>query len=150
MAHSKKLIAEVYGKLVDMVGEEGAEMLMAQGPPGGWDQFATKVDVQTLAAEMAVGFAEADARTERLNAKVDTVDAKVGTVDAKVEAVDVKVEANAAALKMYTEAGFATLQAKIDVGFAEMTATRSRDVWAFTATVAVLLITVIIVIVVGT
>lgn len=92
---------------------------MAQAPPGGWEQFATKADLKELAAEMTTRFA----------------------------AVDVKMTQGFAELDMKMERGFAEINsrfAEMDSRFAKLTEQRGRDVWAFSAAMAVMVITVVV------
>ena len=123
MAITEQQRAQIYGILADTVGEEGAEFLMKQGPPGGWEQFATKSDIAELAAEMTKGFADVDSRFADLKVEMAT-----GFADLKVE--------------MAT--GFADLNARMERGFAQQGERRSRDVWAFSAAMAVMMVTVVV------
>ncbi len=56
--------AEIYSSLADTIGQQEAEFLMAQQPPGGWEQLATKRDLADLELKTQTGFVE-------LNAKMD-------------------------------------------------------------------------------
>ena len=71
MAITEKQRVEIYAKLVDTVGEEGAEFLMTQSPPGGWEQFATKADLKEFAAEMNIRFSEVNTRVSSLEVRME-------------------------------------------------------------------------------
>ena len=64
MSPSEMKRLTLYEKLIDVFGEEPAVTLMENLPPGGWDQVASKTDLQTLKTEvnakMDVGFAKMD------------------------------------------------------------------------------------------
>ena len=64
MSPSEMKRLTLYEKLIDVLGEEPAVTLMENLPPGGWDQVASKTDLQTLKTEvnakMDVGFAKMD------------------------------------------------------------------------------------------
>ncbi len=64
MALTEQQRAEIYSSLADTIGQQEAEFLMAQQPPGGWEQFATKRDLADLEVKTQAGFVE-------LNAKMD-------------------------------------------------------------------------------
>ena len=126
MAYTAQQRSEIYAQLADKISPQGAEFLMAQAPPGGWEQFATKADLKELAAEMTTRFA----------------------------AVDVKMTQGFAELDMKMERGFAEINsrfaemdsrfAEMDSRFAKLTEQRGRDVWAFSAAMAVMVITVVV------
>ena len=119
MAYTAQQRSEIYAQLADRISPQGAEFLMAQAPPGGWEQFATKADLKELAAEMTTRFA----------------------------AVDVKMTQGFAELDMKMERGFAEINsrfAEMDSRFAKLTEQRGRDVWAFSAAMAVMVITVVV------
>ncbi|MXX22807.1 MAG: hypothetical protein F4Z93_06865 [Rhodospirillales bacterium] len=62
MAATQQQRAKLYTTLAETMGDEAADTLMAELPPGGWEQMATKDDlagVETrLTAAMTAGFAE--------------------------------------------------------------------------------------------
>ena len=64
MALTEQQRAEIYSSLADTIGQQEAEFLVAQQPPGGWEQFATKRDLADLEVKTQAGFVE-------LNAKMD-------------------------------------------------------------------------------
>ena len=81
MSPSEMKRLTLFEKLIDVFGEEPAVTLMENLPPGGWDQVASKTDLQTLKTEvnakMDVGFAKMDGQFAEVNAKVDGQFAKV-------------------------------------------------------------------------
>ena len=66
--------AALYVSLVDSMGEDAADTLMEQLPPGGWDQMVTKDDLagveHRLQASLAVALAETNAKFAETNAKL--------------------------------------------------------------------------------
>ena len=64
MALTEQQRTDIYNSLADTIGEQGAEFLMAQQPPGGWEQLATKRDLADLEVKTQAGFVA-------LNAKMD-------------------------------------------------------------------------------
>ena len=64
MALTEQQRAEIYSNIAGTIGEKEAEFLMAQQPPGGWEQFATKRDLADLETKTQAGFVG-------LNAKMD-------------------------------------------------------------------------------
>ena len=152
--------SELYGTLSELVGSNGAEYLMTQGPPGGWEQYPNNTDLQALATKMAEGFNEAGTERQILRTDMTTgfteaaadrknirTDMTAGFTEAEADRKNIRTEmaAGFTAADAKMTAGFAETNAKIDklgadmqTGFAKLAGTRSRDVWAFTATVAVL------------
>ncbi|MCY4492767.1 MAG: hypothetical protein OXB92_02775 [Acidimicrobiaceae bacterium] len=186
MKLTEELRADLYVTLTELVGSNGAEFLMTQGPPGGWEQYPTKTDLQAVAVDMVAGFAAVDAKHETLRADMvagfAAADAKHETLradmvagfaaaDAKHETLRADMIAGFAAadakhetLRADMVAGFAAAGAKtdalradmvagfaaIEIRIAELIGTRSRDVWAFSATVASLMVAFIVVVLMGT
>lgn len=130
--------------------------------------FATAVAKRDqLEAKMVAGFAETNARVDRLeatteagfaktNARIDRNEGKTEAGFTKTEAGFTEVHARIDSLEAKTEAGFIATDAKIDqleakmvAGFAALASTRSRDVWAFTAAIAVLVISVMVAVFLG-
>ena len=123
MALTEKQRAEIYSSLSDTVGQPGAEFLMAQQPPGGWEQFATKRDLADLEVKTQASFVELQASIVALNAKMDVQFAQLREQLAEIKerfaAIDTRFAAD-------------------DTRFAELSDKRSRDVWAFVvATVSI-------------
>ena len=63
MAATQAQRAALYASLVDSMGEEAADTLMDQLPPGGWDQMATKDDLAGVELRLRAAFTEAIAET---------------------------------------------------------------------------------------
>ena len=90
---------------------------MAQQPPGGWEQFATKRDLADLEVKTQAGFVE-------LNAKMDVQFAQLREQLAEqFAAVDTRFAA-------------------VDTRFAELSDKRSRDVWAFVVAIVVMTVSI--------
>ena len=127
MALTEKQRAEIYSSLSDTVGQPGAEFLMAQQPPGGWEQFATKRDLADLEVKTQASFVETQASIVALNAKMDVQFAQLREQLAEQFA---EIKERFAAID--------TRFAAVDTRFAELSDRRSRDVWAFVvATVSI-------------
>ncbi|MCY4493124.1 MAG: hypothetical protein OXB92_04610 [Acidimicrobiaceae bacterium] len=144
---------------------------MTQGPPGGWEQYPTNTDLQALATKMAEGFNEAGterkilrtdmnagfaaAETDRKNIRTD-MNAGFTAADAKMTAGFAAADAKTENLRAEMYGGLAQTNAKIDglgadvkTALAELAGTRSRDVWAFSATVAVLALMFTVAVIIG-
>ena len=127
MALTEKQRAEIYSSLSDTVGQPGAEFLMAQQLPGGWEQFATKRDLADLEVKTQASFVETQASIVALNAKMDVQFAQLREQLAEQFA---EIKERFAAID--------TRFAAVDTRFAELSDRRSRDVWAFVvATVSI-------------
>ena len=196
MSLTEETRSELYGTLSELVGSNGAEYLMTQGPPGGWEQYPTNTDLQALATKMAAGFNEATterkilrtnmtagfaaAETDRKNIRTDMTagfaaaetdrknirtDMTAGFAAAETDRKNIRTEMNAGftaaeadrnTIRAEMTAGFAETNAKIDglgsdvkTEIAKLAGTRSRDVWAFTATVAVLALMFTVAVIIG-
>ena len=123
VALTEKQRAEIYSSLSDTVGQPGAEFLMAQQPPGGWEQFATKRDLADLEVKTQASFVELQASIVALNAKMDVQFAQLREQLAEIKERFAAIDTRFAA---------------VDTRFAELSDRRSRDVWAFVvATVSI-------------
>ncbi len=124
MALTEQQRTTIYNSLADTVGQQEAEFLMAQQPPGGWEQFATKQDLHAafveLSAKMDVGFAELRQQIAELTAEFSTRFARVDTRFAEVD----------------------TRFAEVKEQFAELADRRSKDIWGFVAAVTVMTVSV--------
>ena len=130
MALTEQQRAEIYSSLADTIGQQGAEFLMAQQPPGGWEQLATKRDLADLEVKTQASFVA-------LNAKMDVQFAEVKEQFAEVKEQFAAVREQFAAVREQ----FAAVReqfAAVDTRFAVLSDKRSRDVWAFVvATVSI-------------
>jgi len=128
----------IYNSLADTLGQQEAEFLMAQQPPGGWEQFATKQDLHTafveLSAKMDVGFAELRQQIAELTAEINTRFARVDTQFAAIDTRFAEVDTRFAEVD--------TRFAAIDTRFAELADRRAKDIWGFVAAVTVMTVSV--------
>ena len=124
MALTEQQRAEIYSSLADTIGQQEAEFLMAQQPPGGWEQFATKRDLADLEVKTQAGFVE-------LNAKMDVQFAQLREQLAEQFA---EIKKQFAAVD--------TRFAAIDTRFAELSDKRNRDVWAFVVAIVVMTVSI--------
>ena len=113
MALTQQQRSEIYSNLANAIGPQEAEFLMAQQPPGGWEQLATKRDLADLDLKTQTGFAEVHAKMDK------------GFAEVKEQFAEVKVQF-----------------AAIDTRFAEFSERRSRDVWAFIAAIVVMTVSI--------
>ncbi len=94
-----------------------AEFLMAQQPPGGWEQLATKRDLADLEVKTQAGFV----------------------------ALNTKMDVQFAQLREQLAEQFAEIKkqfAAVDTRFAELSDKRSRDVWAFVVAIVVMTVAI--------
>ena len=124
MALTEQQRTEIYNTLADTIGQPGAEFLMAQQPPGGWEQLATKRDLADLEVKTQAGFVE-------LNAKMDVQFAQLREQLAEQFA---EIKKQFAAVD--------TRFAAVDTRFAELSDKRSRDVWAFVVAIVVMTVSI--------
>ena len=117
MALTEQQRTEIYSSLADTIGQQEAEFFMAQQPPGGWEQFATKRDLADLEVKTQAGFVE-------LNAKMDVQFAQ---------------------LREQLAEQFAEIKkqfAAVDTRFAELSDRRSRAVWTFVVAIVVMTVSI--------
>ncbi len=81
MALTEQQRAEIYSSLADTIGQPGAEFLMANHPPGGWEQLATKQDLKEFATKQDLKALE-DAIKQEFATKQDL---EVGLSTVRVE-----------------------------------------------------------------
>ena len=124
MALTEQQRTEIYSSLADTIGQQEAEFLMAQQPPGGWEQFATKRDLADLETKTQAGFVA-------LNAKMDVQFAQLREQLAEQFA---EIKKQFAAVD--------TRFAAVDTRFAELSDRRSRDVWAFVVAIVVMTVAI--------
>ncbi len=120
MALTQQQRSEIYSNLANAIGPQEAEFLMAQQPPGGWEELATKRDLADLDLKTQACFVEVHAKMDK------------GFAEVKEQFVEVKEQ-------------FAEVKgqfAAIDTRFAEFSERRSRDVWAFIATIVVMTVSI--------
>ncbi len=131
MALTEQQRTEIYSSLADTIGQQEAEFLMAQQPPGGWEQFATKRDLADLEVKTQAGFVELNAKMdvqfaqlrEQLAEQFAEIKKQFAAVDTRFAAVDTRFAA-------------------IDTRFAELSDRRSRDVWAFVVAIVVMTVSI--------
>lgn len=92
---------------------------MAQQPPGGWEQLATKRDLADLEVKTQAAFTEIHAKMEMGFAAADAKMEK-GFAEVKQQFAEVKEQF-----------------AAVDTRFADLSDKRSRDVWAFVVAITV-------------
>ncbi|WP_420639604.1 hypothetical protein [Candidatus Poriferisocius sp.] len=70
-------------RLIEELGEEEAETLMASLPPVAWADLATKDDLRNLEDRLNARIARIDARFEQIDGRFAQVDARFEQVDAR-------------------------------------------------------------------
>ncbi len=156
MALTEQQRAEIYTSIADTIGEQGAEYLMAQQPPGGWEQLATKRDLADLETKTQAGFVALNAKMDIQFAEVKEQFAAVREQFAEVKEQFAEVREQFAEVKeqfaevreqfaevkeQFAEVReqFAEVKeqfATVDTRFATLSDKRSRDVWAFVVATA--------------
>ncbi len=129
---------DIYNSLADTTRQPGAEFLMAQQPPGGWEQLATKRDLADLETKTQAAFVEHRAALVAFNAKMDLqfaqlreqlaeqfaeIQKQFATIDTRFAAIDTRF-------------------AKVDTRFAELSERRSKEVWAIAVAIAVMTVSI--------
>ena len=145
MALTEQQRAEIYSSLADTIGQQGAEFLMAQQPPGGWEQFATKRDLADLEVKTQAGFVELNAKMDvqfaQLKEQLAEQFAEIKKYFAAVDTRFAEVKEHFAAVDTRF-AAVDTRFAAIDTRFAELSDRRSRDVWAFVVAIVVMTVSI--------
>ena len=138
MALTEQQRTTIYNSLADTVGPQEAEFLMAQQPPGGWEQFATKQDLHTafveLNAKIDVGFAQLREQLAEQFAAIETRFAAVDNQFAEVKEQFAEVKEQFAEVKEQFAA--------VDTRFAALSDRRAKDIWGFVAAVTVMTVSV--------
>ena len=110
-------------RLIEVLGEEEAEVLMESLPPFDWHQLATKKDLSVLEGKIEANKAAIEASEERLRTEMDAGFANIRTeMDgkfAKVDAGFAKVDAEFAKV----DAEFTKLRGDMALQFARQTRT---------------------------
>ncbi|MCY4069615.1 MAG: hypothetical protein OXE79_11010 [Acidimicrobiaceae bacterium] len=88
MAATHSQMSFLYHRMTESMGEEAAELLLDQLPPGGWDQMSTKSDLVELRGGIKGDFA--DLKTDFADLKTDFADLKGDFADLKTEMADLK------------------------------------------------------------
>ena len=145
MALTEQQRTTIYNSLADTVGPQEAEFLMAQQPPGGWEQFATKQDLHTafveLNAKIDVGFAQLREQLAEQFAAIETRFAAVDNQFAEVKEQFAEVKEQFAEVKEQF-AAVHTQFAAVDTRFAALSDRRAKDIWGFVAAVTVMTVSV--------
>ena len=110
-------------RMIEVLGEEEAEVLMESLPPFDWHQLATKKDLSVLEGKIEANKAAIEASEERLRTEMDAGFANIRTeMDgkfAKVDAGFAKVDAEFAKV----DAEFTKLRGDMALQFARQTRT---------------------------
>ena len=115
--------AALYTSLAEQMGQEAAETLMDELPPGGWHQMATKEDLAGVELRLRTAFTEALAET---NVKLAETDVKLAESHASLVASQAKlVESHAESHAKLVESQ-AALQVAMHQGFAEAAKERAE------------------------
>jgi len=115
MAATQAQRATLYTTLTDTIGEDAADTLMTELPPGGWDRMATKDDLAgaeaRLAEALAVGLAQLSV-----------------TLTEGLTGLDTKITEGLTGLDTKITEGLTGLDTKITEGLAEAATERAKIV----------------------
>ena len=137
MALTEQQRTEIYNSLADTIGQPGAEFLMAQQPPGGWEQLATKQDLKALedSTEKALGrFEKALGGFEKALGGFATKE------DLKRFATKENLEVGLSTVRAETKEGFAAVQVVLAGMVAQSGQTSERRASVFYANFLTLLV----------
>ena len=118
---------------------------MAQQPPGGWEQFATKGDLAELETRTQEGFLDLKSAILELKSAVVDLESAVVETQSSVVALDAKMEVQFSELRGQIATQFAAVDTRfgaVDTRFGELSGQRARDVWAFAVAMTVTTISV--------
>ena len=156
--------SKIYLELADKISPEGAEFLMAQIPPGGWERLATKSDLKEFATKSDLKEFATKSDLKEFATKSDLKEfatksdlkefatkSDLKELATKFEGLSVEfrelkayVITRFAEFEVKTEQKLTALEVRMEQGFAKLEARRSRDVWAFAAAVVTIMVTVIV------
>ncbi|MDE0116817.1 MAG: hypothetical protein OXT07_09375 [bacterium] len=102
-------------RLIEVLGEEEAEVLMESLPPFDWHRLATKDDIFVLKDDV-----------EALKKDVEALKGDVGALKKDVEALKGDVEASEQRLRTEMNAGFTNIRTEMDGKFAKIDAEFTR------------------------
>jgi hypothetical protein len=118
---------KLYVWFEEHMGSERAAIMMRVLPPVGWNDIATRRDLDHLGDRLD---ARIDGLDVKLDARIDGLDVKL---DARIDAVEVKLDG--AVAQMATKADMSDLRAEFHESFVAMQ--RSFVTWLLTAQAAV-------------
>ena len=111
ITHRQRL--SMHTKLVDIMGQEDAEILMEHLPAVAWDEMATKDDVKASELRILAELAKTNAALVKTNAAV--VETNAAVADTRVSFREALTETNAdvVELKGEVQLGFARLERRL-------------------------------------
>ena len=124
----------IFEKLVEQLGPEQANYIMANHPPGGWEQLATKQDLKALedSTEKALGGFATKEDLRRFATKED--------LKALEEATKKNLEVGLSTVRAETKEGFAAVQVVLAGMVAQSGKTSERRASVFYANFLTLLV----------
>ena len=122
MAVTQRQRLAMHARLVDIMGQDDAEILMEHLPTVAWDQIATKDDLKASELRVLAELAKTNAALVETNAAI---------VKTNSELADTRVSFKEALLA--TNAEFVTLRGDVQLGFARL---ERRLAWYLVAVVA--------------
>ena len=143
MAATQAQRAALCTSLVDSMGEEAADTLMDQFPPGGWDQMATKEDLAGVELRLRAAFTEAlaeiDGKLAETNFKLaeGLAETNVKLAEGLAE-MNVKLTESRAELLVAMHEGFAQAAKER----AEIIKSQARQLYVIVSTIAVATISI--------
>ena len=109
-------------RLIEVLGEEEAEVLMESLPPFDWHRLATKDDIFVLKDDVEALKKDVEA----LKGDVGALKGDVGALKKDVEALKGDVEASEQRLRTEMNAGFTNIRTEMDGKFAKVDAEFTR------------------------
>ena len=107
----------IFEKLVEQLGPEQANYIMANHPPGGWEQFATKQDLKEFATKQDLKELATKQDLKELATKQDLKEFATKQ-DLKALEDAIKQDLKEFATKNSLEVGLSTVRAETKEGFA--------------------------------
>ncbi len=113
MAITDRQRLSMHTKLVDIMGQEDAEILMEHLPTVAWDQMATKDDVKASELRILAELAKTNAALLETNAAVVKTNAAVADTRVSFREALAETNADVVELKGEVQLGFARLERRL-------------------------------------
>ncbi|MYK77768.1 MAG: hypothetical protein F4016_12610, partial [Acidimicrobiaceae bacterium] len=97
----------LYNQLTNTIGQEAARTLMEQLPPMGWDQVATKEDIQAsetkvlgelkvtegrLLVQIADSESRLGARIDGMNTRIDETNTRIDGMNTRIDETNTRID----------------------------------------------------------
>ena len=135
MATTQAQRAALFNTLTELMGQEDAETLTEQLPPGGWDRMATKDDIQVVIATFTAALAETNAAM-----RVGFAETNAAMAAGFAHAAEERAKITAAMAAGFSEA--ATGLAEAANGRAEIIRSQARHLYVTVSTIVLATISI--------